>query len=376
MSRTPAQQTTGTSTGAQGATAQEAPTLDQGRVEEFAGQVVTDIGATVAAATTYIGHRTGLYAAMDGAGPLTADELAARTGTHERYVREWLNAQAAGGYLHFDPEASTYELPPEHAAVLVDRASPVYLAGSADCMAAVWAAVDRVAEDFTAGEGVGWHEHDPRLFAGTEEFFRPSYEAFLTTEWIPALDGVEERLTAGATVADVGCGHGASTITMARAYPASRIHGFDYHEESIGTARRRAADAGVADRATFAVAPSTGFPGSGYDLICFFDCLHDMGDPVGALAHTRQALAGHGTVMLLEPFAGDTVEDNLTPVGRLYYAASTLLCTANGISQGASPVLGAQAGEARLREVLAQAGFTRVRRAGETPFNLVIEARP
>lgn len=350
--------------------------IDQAKVEAFAFQFVGDIGATLAGATTYIGHRTGLYAAMAGAGPLTPNDLASRTGTHERYVREWLNAQAAGGYVTYDPEHTTYELPDEHAAVLVDETSPVYLAGATDSMAAVWAGADQVADDFRAGQGVAWHEHDPRLFTGTQEFFRPSYQAFLTTEWIPSLDGVEERLRAGAVVADVGCGHGVSTIEMARAYPASRFRGIDSHPESIETARKRAAEAGVQDRVTFETATAQAFPGDGYDLVCFFDCVHDMGDPVGALSHARQVLGPDGVIMLLEPFAGEDVEDNLTPVGRLYYAASTLLCTANGIAQGNRPVLGAQAGEARLGEVLAQAGFTHVRRTAETPFNLVLEARP
>lgn len=350
--------------------------LDEDKVEAFAGQVVTDVAAVLASATMYVGHHAGLYAAMAEAGPLTPDELAERAGAHPRYVREWLGAQAAGGYVDYDPDTDAYRLPPEHAAVLADPTSPAYLGGANDVMASVWAVADKVAADVTAGEGVPWHEHDPRMFSGTEEFFRPSYEAFLTSEWIPSLDGVEDKLQAGARVADVGCGHGVSTVVMAQAYPASRFYGFDAHEPSMATARQRAAAAGVADRVTFEVAVATQLPGENYDLVCFFDALHDMGDPVGALARAREALAPDGAVMLIEPLAGDRVEDNLTPIGRLFYSASTLVCTANGIAQGNRPVLGAQAGETALREVLAQAGFTRVRRTAEAPVNMVIEARP
>jgi len=350
--------------------------LDEAKVEAFAGQVATDVATVLAGATTYIGHHVGLYAAMADAGPLTPDELAERTGAHPRYTREWLGAQAASGYVEHDADTGAFRLPPEHAAVLVDSRSPAYLAGAADCMAGIWAAADPVAADFTVGKGLPWHEHDPRVFSGTEELFRPSYETFLTSEWLPSLDGVEDKLEAGANVADIGCGHGVSTIEMARAYPASRFHGFDAHDASIATARDRASDAGVTDNTTFAVSLSTELPGGDYDLVCFFDALHDMGDPVGALVRAREALTPGGTVMLIEPFAGDQVDDNLTPVGRLFYSASVLVCTPNGIAQGNRPVLGAQAGEAALRDVLAQAGFTSVRRSAETPFNLVLEARP
>ncbi|MDP8977401.1 MAG: class I SAM-dependent methyltransferase [Actinomycetota bacterium] len=354
----------------------ERAVLDPEKVEAFAGQVATDIGTVLAGATMYIGHHTGLYATLAQHGPLTPDELADRAGAHPRYVREWLGAQAASGYIDYDPDSGAYRLPPEHAAVLADSASPTYLAGASDAMAAIWAAAEPVAADFTTGRGVAWHEHDPRLFTGTEEFFRPSYETFLTSEWIPSLDGVDEQLSTGARVADVGCGHGVSTIVMAQAYPASSFHGFDAHDASISTARQRAAAAGVADRTNFETALATAVPGGDYDLVCFFDALHDMGDPVGALVRAREALAADGAVMLIEPFAGDRVQDNLTPVGRLFYAASTLVCTANGIAQGNQPVLGAQAGEAALRDVLTQAGFTRIRRSAETPFNMVLEARP
>ena len=350
--------------------------LDQERLEAFAGRVITDVGAVLSGATTYIGHRAGLYAAMDQAGPLTADELAERAGAHPRYVREWLGAQAAGGYVEIDPDSGAYWLPPEHAAVLVDRSQPTYLGGASEVMAGIWAAADDVAADFASGQGVAWHAHDPRLFSGTEEFFRPSYEAFLTTEWLPSLDGMEAKLRAGARVADVGCGHGVSTIVLAQAYPASRIHGFDAHDASIATALERAAAAGVAERASFEVALATELPGGDYDLVCFFDALHDMGDPVGALVRARETLAPGGAAMLIEPLAGDRVDDNLGPIGRLFYSASTLVCTANGIAQGNRPVLGAQAGEAALRDVLAQAGFTRVRRTATAPVNMVLEARP
>ncbi|SNR80208.1 Methyltransferase domain-containing protein [Haloechinothrix alba] len=352
------------------------PALDQDRVGQFAGQVVGDIAAVLAGATMYIGHHAGLYAAMADGEPLTPEGVAERAGAHPRYVREWLGAQAASGYVHYDPDSGTYRLPPEHAAVLADATSPAYLGGANDSMAAIWAAADTVAADFTAGEGVPWHAHDPRMFSGTAELFRPSYEAFLTSEWIPSLDGIEDKLTAGGLVADVGCGHGVSTIVMGRSYPASHIYGFDGHEASITAARRRAADAGVAENTGFEVAQAAELPGDGYDLVCFFDALHDMGDPVAALVRAREVLASDGAVMLIEPLAQDRVEDNLTPVNRMFYSASTLVCTANGIAQGNHPVLGAQAGEAALREVLNRAGFTRVRRTADAPINLVLEARP
>ncbi|MBA0125113.1 methyltransferase domain-containing protein [Haloechinothrix sp. YIM 98757] len=350
--------------------------LDQNRVEEFAGQVVGDIAAVLAGATMYIGHHAGLYAAMADGEPRTPEGVAERAGAHPRYVREWLGAQTASGYVHYEPGSGTYWLPPEHAAVLADATHPAYLGGASDAMAAIWAAAEPVAADFTAGRGVPWHAHDPRMFSGTEELFRPSYEAFLTSEWIPSLDGIEQKLTMGGRVADVGCGHGVSTITMARAYPASHIHGFDGHEPSITTARERAAAAGVTANTGFEVAQATELPGTGYDLVCFFDALHDMGDPVAALVRAREALSSDGAVMLIEPLAGDRVEDNLSPVSRMFYSASTLVCTANGIAQGNHPVLGAQAGEAALRDVLTQAGFTRVRRTADAPINLILEARP
>ncbi|QBI18184.1 methyltransferase domain-containing protein [Egibacter rhizosphaerae] len=350
--------------------------LDESKVEAFAGQVISDIGTVLAGATVYIGHHAGLYTAMADGLPVDPHELAERAGAHPRYVREWLGAQAASGYVEYDPQRGAYRLPLEHAAVLAEPSSPAYLSGATDAMAGIWAAAGPVADDFTAGEGVPWHAHDARLFSGTEELFRPGYETFLATEWIPSLDGAEARLRAGGRVADVGCGHGVSTVEMAKAFPASRVHGFDAHDASVATARERAATAGVADRTTFETVLATELPGDGYDLVCFFDALHDMGDPVGALVRAREALGPDGAVMLIEPLAGDRVEENLTPVGRLFYAASTLVCTANGIAQGNHPVLGAQAGEQALRDVLAQAGFTRVRRTADAPVNMVLEARP
>lgn len=289
---------------------------------------------------------------------------------------EWLNNQAAGGYVTYDPSSGTYELPDEQAMVLANLDSPVFMAPGVDTISSVWLDEDKVIDAFRTGKGIGWHEHHHRLFCGTEAFFRTGYRFHLTTEWIPALEGVEAKLKAGAKVADVGCGHGASTIVMAQAYPNSTFFGFDYHDESIETARQRAKEAGVADRVKFEVAAAKNFPGSGYDLVCFMDCLHDMGDPVGAAKHTRQVLAQDGTVLLVEPFAGRNIEDNLNPVGRLFYAASTAVCTPCSLSQEVGLGLGAQAGERRLSEVMAEAGFTRFRRATQTPFNLVLEARP
>ena len=350
--------------------------LNEARVHAFAGQVVADLAAASSGAMTNIGYKLGLYRAMAGAGPMTSAELAERTGTHERYVREWLNNQAAGGYVTYDPATRTYELPDEHAFVLADDASPVFLPPAFDTAATIWADEAMLADAFQSGRGIGWHEHDHRLFAAVEAFFRNGYRANLTEAWIPAMDGVDARLRAGGRVADVGCGHGASTIVMARAYPNSTFVGFDYHPESIATARQRAEEAGVADRVAFEVASAKTYPGSGYDLICFMDCFHDLGDPLGAARRARAALAGDGAVLLVEPYAGDDVEENLNPVGRLFYAASTALCTPNSLSQEVGLALGAQAGEARLREILTEAGFGRVRHATATPFNLVLEARP
>ncbi|MBI2680124.1 MAG: methyltransferase domain-containing protein [Candidatus Solibacter usitatus] len=350
--------------------------IDQDKLGAFLGKAVGDLGATLSAALVVIGEKLGLYKAMAGAGPMTSAELAGKTGTAERYVREWLAAQAAGGYVTYDAPTGRYTLPEEQAFALAVDDSPAYLPGAFQLITSVLKDEPKLTEAFRTGKGVGWHEHDPGLFEGTERFFRPNYIANLTSSWIPALEGVEAKLKKGARVADIGCGHGASTILLAKAYPNSTFAGFDYHGPSIEKANQRAAAAGVADRAKFHVAKAKEFPGKDYDLVAFFDCLHDMGDPVGAAVHVRQSLAKDGTWMIVEPFAGDKVEDNLNPVGRLFYAASTMVCTGASLSQEVGLALGAQAGEARLREVVTGGGFTRFRRATQTPFNLVLEARP
>lgn len=350
--------------------------LDSTKLEAFMGKVLNDIAASLSSVMTDIGYKLGLYQAMQGSGAMTPAQLAEKTQTHERYVREWLNNQAAGGYVLYHPEEGTYEFPDEHAMVLANSQSPVFMASGFDTTASMWMDEEKVIEAFQTGRGIGWHEHHPRLFCGCEMFYKTGYQAHLTREWIPALDGVEAKLQAGATIADIGCGHGASTILMAKAYPNSTFYGFDYHAESIATARHRAEQAGVADRVRFEVASAKTFPGSGYDLICFMDCLHDLGDPVGAAQHTRHALAADGTVLMVEPMAGDRVEDNLNVVGRLFYAASTAICTPNSLSQEVGLGLGAQAGAKKLSQVVADAGFTRFRIAARTPFNLILEVRP
>jgi SAM-dependent methyltransferase len=334
------------------------------------------MGACISAPLMVIGEKLGLYKAMAGAGPLSSQEVAERSGAAERPVREWLGNQAAGGYVTYDPETDRYTLPDEQALALADEDSPFYILGLYDSIASLYADEDQILEAFRSGKGMGWHEHDHRLFRGTERFFRPGYRASLVSDWIPALDGVQEKLERGARVADVGCGHGASTILMAEAFPNSEFSGFDYHDASIKRARQAAEEAGVGDRITFEVASAKDYPGTDYDLVCVFDCLHDMGDPVGASAQVLSTLDEDGTWMIVEPFAGDRVEENLNPVGRVFYGASTVICTPASLSQEVGLALGAQAGEARLTEVLNEAGFTRVRRATETPFNLILEARP
>ncbi len=350
--------------------------IDEAKLEAFMGQAVTDMGAIISAPLMLIGEKLGLYKAMAHAGPLTSREVAERSGAAERYVREWLGNQAAGGYVTYDPESKRYTLPDEHALALADEDSPFYILGVYDLIASLYADEGQIVEAFRSGNGMGWHEHDHRLFRGTERFFRPGYRANLVAEWIPALDDVREKLERGAKVADIGCGHGASTIIMAAAFPNSEFFGFDYHDASIERAREAAREAGVEDRITFAVASAKDYPGSDYDLVCVFDCLHDMGDPVGAAVHVRETLDANGTWMIVEPFAGDRVEENLNPVGRVFYGASTVICTPASLAQEVGLALGAQAGEARLTEVLKEGGFTRVRRAAETPFNLILEARP
>jgi SAM-dependent methyltransferase len=350
-------------------------TVDDAKLEAFMGQALGDLGAAISGLMVYLGDQLGLYKTMAAAGPVTPAELAARTETDERYVREWLDNQAAGGYVTYDAEARTYELPPEQALALADEDSPAFLPGGFSGIVSAYVDADTFVDAFRSGRGVGWHEHDHRLFVGTERLSRPGYKGHLVSDWIPKLDGVDAQLRAGGSAADVGCGHGASTILMAQAYPASRFVGFDYHAASIETARRRASDAGVGDRVRFEVASAKDYPQDGYELITFFDCLHDMGDPVGAAVHARRALADGGAVMLVEPFAGDRPEDNHNPVGRAFYGFSTVICTMASRAQEVGLALGAQAGEARLREIFEQAGFGSFRRATETPMNLVFEAR-
>jgi SAM-dependent methyltransferase len=345
-------------------------------VSEFVQKALGDLGSALTASMVVIGDKLGLYRAMAASGPTDAPTLARATGTAERYVREWLNAQAAAGYVTYDPATRRYTLPEAHAVCLTQEDSPACVLGGFQGMTAAMKATPKIVERFRTGEGLGWHEQDPELFCGTERFFRPGYAAHLVSEWIPALDGVRENLERGGSVADVGCGHGASTVILAQAFPKARVVGFDYHAPSIEAATARARDAGVGERCRFEVASAKSFPGTGYDLVTFFDCLHDMGDPVGAARHVREALAPDGTWMLVEPFAYDEVEKNLNPIGRVFYSVSTLVCTPASLSQEVGAALGAQAGEGRLRAVLQEAGFTRIRRATETPFNLIIEARP
>ncbi|TML63211.1 MAG: methyltransferase domain-containing protein [Actinobacteria bacterium] len=355
---------------------EEPVAIDGAKLEEFVFRAVDEVGATLNAALVVMGDKLGLYRELAGAGPLTPAELAERTGTAERYVREWLNAQAAGGYVEYDPASGRYSLPPEQALALTDSDSPAYLPGFFQIALGSVLDSPKIVEAAREGDGFGWHQHVHDVHEGCERFFRPGYNANLISSWLPALNGVVEKLERGAVVADVGCGHGSSTILMAKAYPSSTFVGSDYHEGSIATARERAEEAGVADRVRFELAPAAAYSGEGYDLVTMFDCLHDMGDPAGAARHVRGTLAPDGTWMIVEPMAGDRVEDNLNPVGRAYYGFSTLLCTPASLSQEVGLALGAQAGEARIRDVVTSGGFTRFRRAAETPFNLVFEARP
>jgi SAM-dependent methyltransferase len=358
-------------------TAQKSTAPDPQKLEQFVFRAVEEVGATLNSALVVMGDKLGLYRAMADAGAATPAEIAERAGVSERYVREWLNAQAAGGYVEYDPAGGTYALPPEQTIALTDEASPAFLPGFFQIALGTVIDSPRIAEAARGGEGVGWHEHNHDVFDGCERFFRPGYNASLVPAWLPALDGVVQKLESGAKVADLGCGHGSSTILMAQAYPNSTFVGSDYHEGSIETARERAREAGVADRVRFEVASaSSSDQGEGYDLATMFDCLHDMGDPVGAARHVHRMLGPDGTWMIVEPMAGDRVEDNLNPVGRAYYGFSTFLCTPASLSQEVGLALGAQAGEARIGAVVAEGGFTHFRRAAETPFNLVYEARP
>ena len=348
--------------------------IDQDKLMEFLHRFVGDLGAAVAAGNVVVGDRLGLYRAL-AAGPLLPSELAERTGTAPRYVDEWLRGQAAGGYAEYDPETGRYSLTPEQAFALTDPDGAVYAPGAFQLALGALRAEPQVTEAFRTGAGIGWHQHDGEVFAGCERFFRPGYTANLMDSWLPALDGMTDRLQAGARVADIGCGHGASTILMAQAYPNSTFTGSDYHEESVAEARKRAADAGLGDRVSFDVASAQTFGGGPYDLVTSFDCLHDMGDPVGAARHIRDQLASDGTWMVVEPYAGDTVADNLNPVGRVYYSFSTFLCVPNALSQDGGYSLGAQAGEAAITRLAGDAGFGSFRRVAETPFNLVYQAR-
>jgi 2-polyprenyl-3-methyl-5-hydroxy-6-metoxy-1,4-benzoquinol methylase len=350
--------------------------IDEGKLEAFMGRAVMDMGAIISAPLFVMGEKLGLYKAMAGAGPLSSAEVAERAGVAERYVREWLRNQAAGGYVEHDPDTDRYTLPNENALALADEDSPFYILGVYDSIASLYADEEKITEAFRSGGGMAWHEHDQRLFRGTERFFRPGYRAHLVGEWIPALEGVQQKLERGARVADVGCGHGASTVIMAEAFPNSEFFGFDYHAQSIERAHEAAEEAGVDDRITFMTATAKDYPGHGYDLVCVFDCLHDMGDPVGASRHVLETLDSDGTWMIVEPFANDSVHENLNPVGRVFYGASTVICTPASLAQEVGLALGAQAGQARLTEVLEEGGFTRVRRATETPFNLILEAKP
>jgi len=349
------------------------PPPSPGEIEAFVGQVVTDLSAAFSGVLVNVGRKLGMYKAMVDLGVCTSMALAEATGIRERYVREWLANQAAGGYVTYDPEQQTFTLPPAQAMVLALDQSPIFMAPAFDVAASLWLDEEQIVETFRSGEGLGWHAHNHRLFCGTESFFRTGYRAHLVSAWLPALDGVVERLKRGARVADIGCGHGASTILMAQAFPRSSFVGLDYHDASIATARKRAAEQGVTGNIEFEVRAATEFDGQGFDLICFMDCLHDLGDPVGALARCRRALKPDGKVLLVEPYAGDQLEENLNPIGRMYYAVSAMACTPNSLSQEVGLGLGAQAGEERLRKVAREAGFSNLRRAAQTPVNLILE---
>lgn len=349
--------------------------FDEAKLQDFMGKLVVDAGAAATAPLVVLGDRLGLYKALAAGDGMTSDDLARATGTHERYVREWLAAQSAAGYVTYDANAERYSLTPEQAMAFADEESPVFFVGSFEILCSNVIDRPKIEHAFRTGQGVGWHEHDQMLFCGCERFFRSGYRAHLIADWLPALDGMVERLERGARVADVGCGHGASTIIMADAFPNSTFVGFDYHHGSIEHARSAEEKAGVAGRVRFEVATAQDYSGEGFDLVTIFDALHDMGDPEGAARHIRDTLAPDGSLMIVEPLAGDRLEDNLNPVGQLYYASSTMICTPASLAQEGGLGLGAQAGERKLRAVLTSAGFERVRRVTETPFNMVLEAR-
>ena len=350
--------------------------MDQAKLDSFVGKVFGDLTAALSAPLLLVGDRLGLYRAMAAGGPMTSKELAKKTKTSERYLREWLANQAAAGYVEYDKATGRYTLPAEHAMVLADESSPAFMVGGFDVVHSSFDGVDRTAKAFRSGKGVPWGAHHPALFRGTARFFGPGYRANLAGPWLSSLDGVVDKLSRGAKVADVGCGHGISTAVMAKAFPKSHFTGFDAHPPSVRDAKKHAAAAGAKKNTKFEVAKSSDFPGKGWDLVCFFDCFHDMGDPLGAAKHVRKSLAPDGTWLLVEPFAGDRLEDNLNPVGRIFYAASTQICVPASLSEKGKAALGAQAGEARIGEIMKKAGFTRFRRATSTPFNLILEARP
>jgi SAM-dependent methyltransferase len=349
--------------------------VNEQRLNEFVEKTVTDLAAGYGGVMVALGHKLGLYKAMAGQGPLSSTEVAKLAGCAERYVREWLNSQAAAGYVVYHPSSETYELTPEQAMVLANEDSPLFLPPAWEVPASMWFDEDKSIEAFRTGSGIGWDEHNPRLYHGVAAFYRNAYQGQLVSDWLPALENSTEKLNAGAKIADVGCGHGHSTIIIAEAFPRSLFWGFDIHPESIDAARCNARKHGVEDRVTFEIAGAQSYPAQGFDLICFFDCLHDMGDPVGAARHARESLSPNGTVMLVEPYANDRVEDNLNPIGRLYYSASTTLCCAHSLAEEGM-ALGAQAGEKKLAKVLREAGFRTVRAAKKTPFNLILEAQP
>ncbi|MDM0112650.1 class I SAM-dependent methyltransferase [Variovorax sp. J22R133] len=350
--------------------------INETKLNDFMNRFVADFGAVMHAATIVVGDQLGLYKKLAATGPCDVATLAKVTETDQRYLLEWLSSQAASGYVEYDPKTQKFSMTEEQAFALAQEGSPAFIPGAFQVANAQFKAIPKMVQAMRTGLGLGWHEHDPALFQGTERFFRPGYAANLVSSWIPALEGVEARLKAGASVADVGCGHGASTVIMAQAYPASRFVGYDYHAPSIEYASKAAKDAGVSDRVRFEVARAQDYPGKDYDLVAFFDCLHDMGDPAGAASHVRSTLKADGTWLIVEPFANDKLEDNMNPVGRVFYSASTFICTPASRSQEVGACLGAQAGEARLRDVVTKGGFSQFRRATETPFNIVLEARP
>lgn len=350
-------------------------TIDAAKLQQLLGKMLGEAGAALGIGLVLLGDKLGLYKALAASGPMTAAEIASRTGTAARYVQEWAAAQAAGGYINFDPTTERFSISPEQAAVLADENGPAFFPAIFEIAAAAARDLPKIEAAFRSGGGLGWHEHDACLFRGTERFFRPGYATHLVSEWIPALEGVKSKLERGARVADVGCGHGASTVLLAKAFPNSQIAGFDYHEASLERAREVARESGVGDRVVFERASAKGFFGT-YDLVAFFDCLHDMGDPVGVAAHVRSTLKSDGTWMVVEPFAGDRLADNLNPIGRVFYSASTQICVPASLSEEVGLALGTQAGEKKLRETIMSGGFTHVRRAAATPFNLVLEARP